>query len=99
MNSMSPGQSRPWPAGVAARTTPPTDEERRALERIERAQEETPFCTCGMPTRIVTSTGGLWLECASLPGAPAGPLGRCISRVTASIHTRQLVVEQAALAA
>lgn len=100
MNRMSPLQTRSRPAGVPASTPPATDEERRALERIDRAQEETPFCSCGLPTLIAPGTGGLWLECESLSRVPAGgPLGRWISRVTVALHTRRLVVEEAALAA
>ena len=36
-----------------------------ALERIESAQRELPFCYCGRHMRTVARTDGVWLECIS----------------------------------
>jgi hypothetical protein len=33
------------------------------LERIERAERETPFCDCGEPSVPVERDGVIWLSC------------------------------------
>lgn len=54
-----------------------TDHQLRALEAIEQAQRERPFCRCGRPTRPIERGDAMWLECTTLQdsatGRPAGP--------------------------
>jgi hypothetical protein len=70
-----------------------------ALDRIEQAERETPFCICGQPTSVAARPDGIWLECMSLR-APAGSrIGRLLSVLTPGGHTRQLIVELVADAA
>lgn len=38
----------------------------RALELLEQAEREIPFCACGRPTMPVGRPGGVWLECSSM---------------------------------
>jgi hypothetical protein len=35
------------------------------VDRIERAQNETPFCDCGQPSVPVERDGVIWLSCRS----------------------------------
>lgn len=37
-----------------------------ALERIEAAERQTPFCACGEPTVPVAHHGQIWLRCTRL---------------------------------
>jgi hypothetical protein len=102
MNLRLPSSARPAHPGCSGRpgkTPSAMVDERRVLERIEQAQHDTPFCECGLPTLLVARTDGLWIECASLSRPTPGRLGALLSRLTAALHTRQLVVEVAALAA
>lgn len=71
----------------------------RVLERIERAQDERPYCpACGRPTAVIERDGELWLACTS--ERPASRLGGLLHTLAA--HHAELVVnrsEQATLAA
>lgn len=49
-----------------------------ALERIETAQRETPFCWCAAPTLPVERGRVIWLGCSSLD-QPKGLLRRLLS--------------------
>ena len=37
-----------------------------ALECIEAAERETPFCWCGAPTVPIARQGRIWLRCRSI---------------------------------
>jgi hypothetical protein len=67
-----------------------------AIDRIEWAERETPNCgDCGEPMVPVARPDGIWLECSSLSATDAGRISRLLSALTASAHSRRLVVEQA----
>ena len=70
----------------------------QALERIEGAMRETPFCPCGAPAVPVGRSGGVWLECASLQPAK-GILRQLLTLDFAANHTRRLIVDLAIEAA
>jgi hypothetical protein len=63
-----------------------------ALERIERAARDTPFCDCGEPTLAVGREGGVWLECRSLQTSRRSVLRRILSG-EGLVHTRRLVLD------
>ena len=65
-----------------------------ALERIEQAQHETPFCGCGAPTLPVDRNGVIWLGCTSLD-EPKGLVRRLLSLDLS--HTHQPIVDLAEL--
>lgn len=71
----------------------------RALELIERAEREAPFCACGQPNVPVGRNGGVWLECASLQTLPDGRIRRLLSTLDSRAHTRRLIVDEAPIAA
>ena len=64
---------------------------RQALEMIEQAQTDTPFCGCGQGTLAVGRAGGVWLECRSLRERPSGVVRRFVAAF--GIHTRELIVD------
>ena len=70
-----------------------------ALDRIEHAEHETPFCVCGKPTSATARPDGIWLECLSLRTPDASRVGRLLSTLATGGHTRQLIVETVADAA
>lgn len=68
------------------------------LERIERAQTVTPWCSqCGQPTTIAERGDTLWLECSSL-AQPRTRLKSLLRFDFASFHTQHPVVELRAAA-
>ncbi|HEV8282187.1 MAG TPA: hypothetical protein VGQ02_10030 [Candidatus Limnocylindrales bacterium] len=72
---------------------------RQIVDMIERANDERPFCPCGMHTTPVWRDGVVWLECATLSKPRKGRLARLIAEVTgpAHVHTRIVEVPPAAL--
>ncbi len=65
----------------------------RALELLEQAQQETPFCTCGMPTVPVGRQGGVWLECSAMQG-PSRWRDRLVPAATPGHgHVKALIVD------
>jgi hypothetical protein len=66
----------------------------RALELIEQAQRDTPFCECGRVTVPVGRPGGVWLECASL-GEARSTLARVLTLDFVASHTRRRIVNAA----
>ncbi|HEY8868207.1 MAG TPA: hypothetical protein VIM30_02310 [Candidatus Limnocylindrales bacterium] len=68
----------------------------RALDLIEQAERQTPFCRCGQPTVPVGRADGVWLECRSLD-RPA--IGRILATLAAPAHFRSPIVEFDSLAA
>jgi hypothetical protein len=64
-----------------------------ALETLELAERESPFCSCGQPTTpVVHRDGAIWLECLSL-AEPKGVLRRLFS--PSSGHTRREILPAA----
>jgi hypothetical protein len=48
------------------------------LERIERAERDTPFCDCGEPSVPVERDGVIWLSCRSHAQA-SSPIRRLLT--------------------
>ena len=71
----------------------------QALEAIERAQRERPFCSCGQPNRPVEREGGAWLECASLQTPARDRIARLVGLLGPVDHTRRAIVDLAPAAA
>lgn len=71
-------------------------ENRRAVDRIELAERETPHCLCGEVTAAVARGETVWLECASLRRPKTG-LGGLLSRLSLRMgHTRRVILDLAA---
>jgi hypothetical protein len=70
-----------------------------ALDRIEHAERETPFCICGQPMVPAARNDGIWLECCSLPQIDRGLVRRFVSTLITTGHIRRLIVEPFADAA
>lgn len=70
-----------------------------ALDRIEHAERETPFCACGEPTVPAARNDGIWLECATFRQPDRSRFERLMDAFTLPGHTRRLVVERYADAA
>jgi hypothetical protein len=64
-----------------------------AIERIEFAEREMPFCDCGQPMTPVGREDGIWLECISRTQPTGSPLGRLISTLSNTGHGRRLIIE------
>ena len=64
----------------------------QALELVEQAEHETPFCECGRVTVPIGRPGGVWLECASL-GEARSALSRILTLDLAASHTRRRIVD------
>jgi hypothetical protein len=60
-----------------------------ALDVLEQAERETPFCHCGAPTALVADDDfGVWLQCADHE-----PSASTLKRVlTLDTHVRQRVL-------
>jgi hypothetical protein len=69
-----------------------------ALDRIEQAERDMPFCTCGRPIVAAARADGIWLECTSFEEPSGSPLERLISAVTSPGHIRRLFIEADAAA-
>jgi hypothetical protein len=67
-----------------------------AIERIERAERETPYCECGQPMVAIAHDGAIWLECTSLECRSGNAFVRLLSAIVSGGHDRQLIVEDAA---
>jgi hypothetical protein len=65
-----------------------------AIDRMEHAERETPFCACGEPMIAVARAEGIWLECASLESPDGSRFSRLLAALTASSHGRRLIVDQ-----
>ena len=71
----------------------PTTGEARALDQIEQAATDKPFCeACGAPTTPVQEGNEIWLCCAKAQ-EPKPILRRIFSFEPLLGHTRQLVLE------
>ena len=81
-------------AGFATRPTPAlTDRDnQRAVELIEAAERNTPYCLCGSHMLAVAHGDEVWLECAEQTKERSG-LSGLIGRLTAFGHSRRLLME------
>ena len=71
----------------------------RVVDLIERANDLTPFCSCGAHTTPVWRDGVVWLECATLVQPPAGRLQRMVNALAPHVHQEIVELGDAALAA
>ena len=70
-------------------------ESRRAVDLIESAERETPYCLCGSMTAAVAHEDVIWLECTTLRESKHG-LSGLLSRLSAGFgHTRRVIVDLA----
>lgn len=65
----------------------------RAVDRIEAAVRERPFCACGAPTDIVARPDGLWLICTR-EATGSGIIRRLLGAGASFGHTRTLVLDR-----
>ena len=66
---------------------------RQTVDLIEHANDEQPFCPCGMHTTPVWRDGVVWLECASLGKPRTNRLARILADVAEPAHVRRRIVE------
>lgn len=65
----------------------------KALEVIELAQRDMPFCGCGRPTLVVGESGQLWLDCvAGHTPVRGGAAGRLLRRAGTASHLHKLLL-------
>jgi hypothetical protein len=64
-----------------------------AVDQIERAQREEPFChACGGPTVAVAEAGQIWLRCAN-DIQPHSRLGRLLAIFPLIGHTHHSIID------
>jgi hypothetical protein len=63
-----------------------------ALERIEQAERDTPFCWCGAQTVPVGRPDGVWLACASR-SQPRSVLRKLLTLDFAVTHVDQRILD------
>ncbi len=80
--------------GIAAQPAPFINEREneRALELIENAEREAPFCLCGRHMITIADGDAIVLECSSRAEEKSG-LSAILARVTALGHTRRMIME------
>jgi hypothetical protein len=64
-----------------------------AIDAIERAERETPFCGCGEPTAPVARDGVIWLECAAGNQPKGNRIARLLGSIVAPAHVRRYIIE------
>ena len=64
-----------------------------AIDAIERAERETPFCGCGEPTAPVARDGAIWLECIAGNESKGNPIARLLGSIVAQAHVRRYIIE------
>lgn len=69
-----------------------------ALERIEYAESQMPFCVCGRPMTPAGRPDGIWLECTSLSEPNGSRIGRFLSTLSDGGHSSRLIIEADAAA-
>jgi hypothetical protein len=67
--------------------------DRSAVEAIELAERQTPFCACGEPTAPVAHDGAIWLECISRSEPRGSAFARIVGSIVSPGHVRQLILE------
>jgi hypothetical protein len=70
----------------------------RALERIEYAESQMPFCVCGRPMTPAGRPDGIWLECTSRTERSSSRIGRILSTLSDTGHSSRLIIEADAAA-
>lgn len=70
-----------------------------ALDRIEHAERETPFCVCGEPMSLTAKADGIWLECVTITDTDGSRFDRLLSALGAYGHDRRQIVNSLADAA
>jgi hypothetical protein len=80
--------------GVAAQPAPvlAERENQRAVDLIEAAERDAPYCLCGSHMLAVAHGNVIWLECSNRTADKPGIAG-VISRITALGHTRRMIME------
>ena len=69
----------------------------KAVDLLERAGRETPFCACGEAMTLAAKPDGVWFECAARVDAGGSRISRLVALVTAPTHTpSRLLFERAA---
>jgi len=69
-----------------------------ALDLIETAMRQDPWCPCGEPTTVVARDGLILLECRTVAEARS-PVRRLVAAAFAPAHLARPIVEDPALAA
>ena len=69
------------------------DNNRQIVDRIERANDAEPFCSCGRHTTPIAHDGAVWLECAFFSDSPRGRVGRFVAALMAPTHSRTRIVD------
>jgi hypothetical protein len=69
-----------------------------ALKRIEYAESQMPFCICGRPMTPAGRPDGIWLECTSRTEPSGSRIGRILSTLSDTGHSRRLIIEADAAA-
>ena len=69
-----------------------------ALERIEYAESQMPFCVCGRPMTPAGRPDGIWLECTSRSEPSGSRIERFLSTLSDRGHSSRLIIEADAAA-
>mgnify|MGYP001811903010 CR=1 FL=1 len=80
--------------GVATQRAPFINEHEneRAVELIESAERNAPYCHCGRHMVTVASGDGIVLECSGRTEEKSG-LSAVVARITSFGHTRRMIME------
>jgi hypothetical protein len=65
---------------------------RQAVELIEQAQTNRPYCGCGQSTMAIGRGDGVWLECLSFETRSPSFVRRLLT-ADLGIHTRELILD------
>ncbi len=65
----------------------------RALDRIEQATQQQPYCICGQPTTPVAQPDGLWLECTTIGKPVRGWRHSLLRALTGGAHVRRQILD------
>jgi hypothetical protein len=68
-------------------------ENKSAIAAIERAENVTPFCSCGEATAPVARDGAVYLECNSLGEEKGSGIVSLLRSIVGTAHVRELIIE------
>ncbi len=69
-------------------------ENQRAVDRIETAERESPFCLCGASMIAVAHDGSIWLQCSDQTRNKRRGIGGFVARISGSFgHSRRIIME------
>jgi hypothetical protein len=69
------------------------EENQRAVDAIERAERQRPYCLCGAGMVAVAQGADIWLECSSL-GQEKHGLAGLLAPITSRVgHDRKVILE------